>query len=332
MQNSLLVSSSPHLRDSQNTARIMWLVVLSLLPALLGSVYFFGWAALKITSISVISCMITEAVIQNVRGKKISLFDGSAVITGILLAFCLPPGIPWWLPAVGGLVAIGIGKQAFGGLGHNLFNPALVGRAFLLASWPVLMTTKYLTPEFGADALTSATPLGTLKSALAVGAGPERVKAALEVGSWPNIAQFFIGRMGGSIGETSVLLLLVGAAMLYAMKLIDWRIPIPFIGVVMLFGWIFGGPQVFTGQPLVHLLSGGLVLGAFFMATDMVTSPMTSRGKIVFGLGCGLLTAVIRIWGGYPEGVSYSILLMNGTAPLIDRYTQPRKFGVPAGS
>lgn len=315
----------------------MYSVIVSLLPAFIGAVYFFGLRALLITVLSVITCVVTEAVIEKLAGKPITIFDGSAIVTGILLAFNLPAGISWWIPVVGCVFAIGVGKMTFGGLGYNPMNPALLGRVFLLFSWPVEMTTTWTQP-LGAsvvDTETVATPLAVLQ---------ENSKILLNRESFPietindalakmaNLADanmdLFIGNVSGCIGETSVLLLLIGAAFLMFKRYIGWRIPFLYIGTVALLTWIFGGYDgLFSGPWMFHILSGGLILGAFFMATDMVTSPITSRGRILFGIGCGILTTVIRLYGGFPEGVSFSILLMNLTVPLIDRLTRPKVFG-----
>ncbi len=337
--DSLLhVSVSPHLRDAVSVPRIMWSVVLALVPAFLGSIYFFGARALWLVLIGVVSAVITEAACQKIRRQPVTVTDGSAAVTGILLAFCLPPGVPWWLPALGSAFAIAVGKQVFGGLGHNPFNPALLGRAFLLASWPLHMTTDWRAPALGTlsgiDAVTNATPLSMLKAAQKVLLDPaattEQMVQAREAlsqltGAYGNL---FFGNVGGSLGETSAILLLIGGLYLLFKRYIGWKIPLTFIASVMIITGIFGGSNgLFTGNSLFHLLSGGLLLGAFFMATDMVTTPVTFRGRLIFGTGCGIITSVIRLAGGYPEGVCYSILLMNACTPLIDRWTRPRRLG-----
>jgi len=308
MNNKLTVSISPHIYSGESASRIMWFVILSLLPAGIAGVIIFGQASLWVILVSVVSAVLTEALIQKLRRREITVFDGSAALTGLLLAFCLPPTVPLWLVAVGAFVAIAIGKQAFGGLGQNIFNPALVGRAFLLAAWPTYMTTWRL-PARSVDAVTSATPLAS---------------SFAGVSYW----DLLIGNHGGCLGEVCILALLAGVVFLLIAGYISWHIPLSFIATVGLFTWIFAGENFFSGQWLFHILSGGLILGAFFMATDYVTSPLTNKGKLIFGFGCGLFTSVIRIWGGYPEGVCYAILLMNAAAPLIDRYTKPRRFGV----
>lgn len=306
--NRLLMTSSPHQYHRDDTRRIMMEVLMALAPAATLAILFFGSQALLLMVVAIAAAVGTEALIQKLTGQKISIRDYSAAVTGLLLAFNVPAGLPLWIVAIGSAFAIAIGKQIFGGLGHNPFNPALVARAVLLASWPVQMTT-WVAPF---TAITTATPLALLKL--------EGTKTAL--------SSLFFGSVGGSLGETSALALIAGGIYLIWRGIIDWRIPASFIGSVFLFTWVMGGKQgLMTGDPMFHILAGGLMLGAFFMATDMVTSPVTKRGRLIMGIGCGLITSIIRLWGGYPEGVSYSILVMNALAPLIDRYTQPRKFG-----
>ncbi|MBN3038902.1 MAG: RnfABCDGE type electron transport complex subunit D [Candidatus Omnitrophica bacterium] len=306
MSDKLVVSTSPHIYAQEDSARIMWIVSASLLPAGLAGIFIFGLPSLWIILVSVICAVATEWLIQRLRNTKITVSDGSAALTGLLLAYCLPPNVPLWLAACGSFVAIAIGKQAFGGLGQNIFNPALVGRAFLLAAWPTYMTS-YILPRHAYDGLTGATPL----------ADNFRGVSYLDL---------LIGNRGGCIGEVCVIALLAGGLFLLFAGYINWRIPLSFIATVAIFSWIFG-EAYFAGPWIAHILAGGLILGAFFMATDYVTSPLTDKGKWVFGVGCGLFTSVIRLWGGYPEGVCYSILMMNAAVPLIDRYTQPRRFG-----
>lgn len=334
-----LVTSSPHVRDKDSVPKIMWTVNIALLPALIASVYFFGFRAFWITLLSVVAAVATEAGLQAMMKKPIRVHDGAAVITGILLAFNLPASVPWWMPVVGSAFAIAIVKELFGGLGYNILNPALAARAFLLASWPVQMTASWVAPKGGTvsgiSAITSATPLNLLKQSAKVIANPnnyspEKLQQAQDAiaslsSSYTNL---LIGNVGGCLGETSVIALLIGALILFYRHVIDWRIPFVYIGTVAVLAWIFGGTEgLFTGNWIFHILSGGLILGAFFMATDMVTSPITPKGQYIFAVGLGLLTFIIRQWGGYPEGVSYAILLMNLTVPLIDRYTVPRVFG-----
>lgn len=311
MIDRLEISSAPHLHKGESVKRIMWMVVLALLPAGAAGVFIFGWQALRLVVCALITAVATEAVLQAVTKKKITIFDGSAVITGLLLAYNLPPEAPLWLAGLGAFVSIAIGKLIFGGLGQNIFNPALVGRVFLMASWPKYMTT--FTRPLAYDAVTAATPLALLK----------------EGGNSANISYWdlFLGLRGGCIGEVCIVALVAGALFLMLRGYIAWQIPVTYIATTAIFTYIFGAQTLFAGDWLFHILSGGLALGAFFMATDYVTSPLTAKGQIVFGIGCGLLTAVIRLWGGYPEGVSYAILIMNAAAPIIDRYTKNRVYG-----
>ncbi len=344
MSAKLTVTPSPHIRDDLDIKKVMYAVVLALIPSAIGGVYFFGLRALVIIVAASLAAIATEAVCQKAIRRPVTISDGSALITGILLAFNLPPGVPYWLPVVGSVFAIAVAKIPFGGLGYNPLNPALVGRAFLLASWPVYMTTTWTAPSRGSlsgiSAITTATPLGVFKYVRHIldnpSVGPDEISRAnsylAQLYSSASLKNLFLGNVGGCIGETSVILLLIGAAYLLIKGIICWRIPLSYIGTVALLTWILGGQGLFHGYPLFHVLSGGLVLGAFFMATDMVTSPVTPKGKIIFGVGCGILTSVIRLYGGYPEGVSYSILIMNITVPLIDRYTRPRKLGEVKGS
>lgn len=317
----LVISASPHIKSPVTIERAMRDVIIALIPAVIMAVYFFGVPAAAVIATSVATAVASEAACQKIRGREITVRDGSAVITGLLLAFCLPPTLPLWMAAVGSASAIILGKQFFGGLGHNVFNPALVGRAILLASWPAAMTT-FVRPV---DGVTSATPLATIKELGAL-SGPAVEKLSAEL---PSLWDMFIGNIGGSLGETSVAALLIGGLYLLFKGHIDWCIPGTYMGTVFVLTALFGA---FTGQDvmvysLYHLLGGGLVLGAFFMATDWVTSPITKKGRIIMGLGCGILTVVIRLKGGYPEGVCYSILLMNCATPLIDKYVKPRVYG-----
>ncbi len=313
MENRLVVSSSPHIREKANTQRIMLDVVIALLPATVVGIYFYGLKASLVVLVTVLSCVASEYLARRVLKKESTISDLSAVVTGLLLALNLPPTIPLWMAAVGGVVAIVIVKQLFGGLGQNFMNPALVARVFLLNAFVTQMTT-FVAP--GPDAISSATPLFQMK---------EFVK-----GNEANLAGYwdlFVGNISGCIGETSVAALLIGAAYLLFRRVIGWEIPIVFIGSVALVTWILGGQTLLTGDWVYHILSGGLMIGAFFMATDYATSPVTFKGRIIMGIGCGVLTAVIRLYTGYPEGVSYAILLMNICVPLIDRYTVPKSFG-----
>lgn len=314
IKNKLITTASPHIFKDITVNKIMWLVVIALLPAIIASIYFFGFDALLAILSSVVSALLTEMIIQKLMKKEITINDGSAFVTGLLLALTLPPTVPLWIPALGSIFAIAIAKHAFGGLGFNIFNPALAGRAFIIASWPALVST-YITP----DGITSATPLSILKIQ-----GQQALAQAF--GATSSLYQkLFIGNIGGAIGETSALALLIGAAFLFYKKIIDWRIPTLYIGTVFLLSFIFGKDPIFL------ILAGGLFIGAFFMATDPVTSPTTRNGRLLFGFGCGFLTVIIRLFSSLPEGVMYSILLMNALTPLIDRYTIPKPFGTPKG-
>ncbi len=313
---NLVVSVSPHLRGKMTTMRIMWETILSLSPAAMVGIYIFGVAAASVILTGIISAILTEALIQKFCRKKVTISDGSAALTGMLLALTLPPGLPLWMAGIGGVIAISLGKQVFGGLGKNPFNPALVGRAILVISFPEQMTTwRKPTPGiFNVDAVSAATPLGILKEEGAA-------TAIAEV----SLLDAFLGNIGGSIGEVSAVALLIGAVFLLIRGHISAEIPISFIATVMLFTMPFWlhNPENYA-SPVFHLLTGGLLLGAFFMATDMVTTPLLRKGKLIFGIGCGLITASIRLFGGLPEGVLFAILIMNGVTPLIDRYTRPR--------
>lgn len=334
------VSSSPHIRDATDIKRIMYSVVIALMPALLGAVYFFGVAALWIIALCVVACVATEGIIERLLGKPLTITDGSAVITGILLAFNLPSNVPWWIAVVGSVFAIGVGKMTFGGLGYNPMNPALLARVFLLVSWPVPLTTWPIPRggglgEVAADAVTAASPLAIMKTNAAIlsdkasFAIEEVNQAQTAVNNLTDsYAQMFFGQTGGCLGETSEFLLLIGAAYLLYKRYIGWQIPLSYLATIGVLTWMFGGYEgLFTGPWLFHILSGGVVLGAFFMATDMVTSPLTAKGGLIFGIGAGIICVVIRLWGGYPEGCSFSIILMNLAVPLIDRYTRPAVFG-----
>lgn len=300
-QARLVMSPAPHVSSGESISRIMYTVLAALVPAALASIYYFRLRAVLLIIVCSAAALATEYVFQKARNKPITIWDGSALITGVLLAFNVPPSLPLWMAVVGTVVAIAIGKQVFGGLGHNPFNPALVGRAFLLAAFPVAMTT-WTAPIDGA---TTATPLALMKME----------------GTATSLWQLFIGRTGGSLGETSAIAILIGGLYLIYKGYIDWRVPTGYLGTVFVLSLIFGQ------NPFFHLFAGGLMLGAFFMATDMVTSPITAKGRLIFAIGAGVILMVIRLWGGYPEGVSYSILLMNGFTPLINRYTRPRMFG-----
>ena len=325
--NVLTVSGSPHVHDNQSVQKIMYGVVLSLIPAILVSFYFFGLNAILLMLTVVISCMVAEFVIQKYLIKgPITILDGSAIITGILLGFNLPANLPLWMVIVGSFVAIGIGKMTFGGLGKNPFNPALVGRVFLMISFPVHMTSYPVPAPLSTqtvDVVTGATPLAIFKEGISRGAGINEIMADM-----PGYLDLFIGKIGGSLGETSAMMLLAGGIFMLIKKIITWHVPVAYLGTVAIFTgimWLVEPGQ--NASPLFHLLTGGLMLGAFYMATDMVTSPMTHKGMLIFGIGCGLITVVIRLFGAYPEGVAFSILIMNAFVPLINRSTKPRPFG-----
>ena len=333
--NLLTVSSSPHIRLDERTDKIMMRVIIALIPAVIAGIAFFGRRAVIVLFACTIGAVIAEMLMLYIRKKQATAADmNSAVITGILVAFCCSSEIPWWMGFLGSVFGIAIAKHCFGGLGYNIFNPALAGRIFLMAAYPQDMTTwaSYFKAEgvIGVDVVTSATNLGLVK---------EYPLAEL-TDYWHRIWDLFIGNCGGCIGETSAVLLLIGAIFLLWKKTITWHIPVGFLATLALFTWIFGGTRAvegkpviafFAGDPLFHVLAGGAVLGAFFMATDMITSPMTPKGMLIFGFGCGILTGIIRIFGGYPEGVSYAIFLMNITVPIIDRYTKPKIFGSDFG-
>ena len=317
MENSLYVSPSPHIHGGYSISKNMYGVLIALIPAFLVSLYCFGLGALIVTATSVLACVIFEYLIQRFLMKKEpTLCDGSAILTGVLLAFNVPSNLPIWIILIGALAAIGIGKMSFGGLGNNIFNPALVGRVFLLISFPAQMTT-WPVPEVFPMTYTDAETGATILSALHEGG------AAL-----PSMVDMLIGHIGGSLGEVSAIALLLGFAFLLWKKIITWHIPVSILATVFVFTGILYliNPTVYV-NPFIHLLSGGLLLGSIFMATDYVTSPMSKNGMIVYGVGIGLLTSVIRIFGSYPEGMSFAILIMNAFTPLINSYIKPKHFG-----
>lgn len=313
-----ILKSSPHFSDKASVPKIMYAVVISLLPAVLASLYFFRFQALFLYLFSLAACLATEAVFLKVRKKPMhSLGDGSAIITALLLAMTLPPSLSWELVVIGAVVSIALGKHVFGGLGNNIFNPALVGRAFLQIAFPVSMTTWVPPVKIPVDLATYATPLAKLK-----------FEDAVAQGSLASLKDLFWGNVGGCIGETSAVALLLGAAFLLYKRAIDWRIPVGILGTLALFTGIFwlAGPDK-NASPLFHILAGGLIIGAFFMATDMVTSPISPLGSWIFAMGIGLLIGLIRLLGGFPEGVMFSILFMNSFVPLLNQYTRPRILG-----
>ncbi|MFO7914702.1 MAG: RnfABCDGE type electron transport complex subunit D [Candidatus Krumholzibacteriales bacterium] len=320
-ESRFLVSSSPHLHQGENVGDIMKLVVYALLPAAIFSIYVFGLSALRVIIIAVCSSILFELIAQRIMKRPVTVKDGSAMLTGLLLAFNLPSTSPWWLIVTGSFFAIVIAKQLYGGLGYNLFNPALVGRAVLFMSFPVQMTARWVAPR-AADAVTTATPLGELKEGLQ-NAGYINIDTGSE-----KLVDYLLGLQPGCLGEVSAILLLAGGIFLIIKKVISWHIPVAFIGSVWIMTGIFHliDPAQYAG-PTFHILTGGVFLGAIFMATDYVTSPVTRSGMLIFGVGCGLITVLIRLFGSYPEGVSFSILIMNAVTPLIDRFTTPKVFG-----
>ncbi|HON54465.1 MAG TPA: RnfABCDGE type electron transport complex subunit D [Bacteroidales bacterium] len=324
----LLVSPAPHIHGNQSTKILMRDVVIALIPSLLVSIYFFGFSAIKLALVGVITCVGVEYVIQKYIIKcNVTIGDYSAVVTGLLLALNLPPNSPWWLIFIGSIVAIGVAKQTFGGLGQNLFNPALVGRVFLLISFPVLMTDWTIPVSWfrgGVDATSGATALSIIKEGLAQGLTLDQIFKANNF----SYAQMLFARIGGSVGEVSALALIAGFAYLLYRKVVSIHIPLSIIFTVFIFTGIFWliNPQQYT-DPIFNLLTGGLLLGSFFMATDYVTSPMSKKGMVVYGIGIGIITVLIRYFGSYPEGVSFAILIMNAFVPLINRFMKPAYFG-----
>ncbi|MEL7622907.1 MAG: RnfABCDGE type electron transport complex subunit D [Clostridiales bacterium] len=325
MTKPLILSSSPHFHSRYTTEQAMKEVALACLPAAAAGIWFFGLQALLVMILCIAGALASEYLCRRMMSKPVTLKDGSAVITGLLLALCLPPALPLWIAFLGGAFAIVIGKQVFGGLGQNIFNPAHIGRAILVASFPVQMTTwspargmlanasTMATPAL-VDATTSATPMALMKTG-----GMDQL---------PALGQVIIGQVGGCIGETSVIAILLGGLFLIFRKHVDWRIPTAYLGTVLVLTTVFGTVKGYGMMyPIYQLSSGGLMLGAFFMATDWVTSPVTKKGRLVFGLGLGILTCLIRFFGGLAEGVCYSILLMNILTPMIDRYTKGRIYG-----
>ena len=309
MEGRLVVAVSPHIRAEMDTRKVMMGVLVSLVPGIAAGVWFFRWHALALLASCLAGTLSAEALACILRKRPSTLGDLSAAVTGVLLAMVLPPTLPFWAAFLGGVVAVAVGKQVFGGLGQNIFNPALVGRAFLMAAFPVLMTT-WVAP--GPEAVTTATPLALMKF-------DHKATPLLDL---------LVGKVGGCMGETSALALLIGGLFLVLKGYADWRIPLSYLGTVAVLGtipWAFR-PDLYP-SPMFHLLAGGLMLGAWFMATDPVTTPVTKVGRYMFGIGAGVLVVIIRLWGGLPEGVMYSILLMNAVTPLIDRYTVPVPFG-----
>lgn len=324
----LTVSGSPHVHADQPVQKIMWGVVLALVPAYLVSLWYFGLGALIASLVAVITCLITEYLITRYMLKQEkTVGDGSAVVTGLLLAFNVPSNIPWWQLVIGSIFAIAVAKMSFGGLGKNPFNPALAGRVFMLISFPVDMTSWPLPLQNRfvlVDALTGPTSLGIVKEGVKHGETLEQLSSQV-----PGYLDMFVGGIGGSLGEVSALAILLGGIYMLFRKIITWHIPVSYLMSVVLFTGILWlvDPQVYV-DPVFHLLAGGLMLGAVFMATDYATSPMTPSGMLIYGLGCGVLTVLIRVWGAYPEGVSFAILIMNAVTPLINKGFKPKRFGV----
>jgi len=322
----LTVSLSPHIRGEESVKRLMYSVIIALIPALAISLYFFGLGAFVVTLLAIVSCVGFEYLISRyVLKTSNTILAGSAVITGLLLAFNVPSNLPWWMVIIGSAVAIGIAKMTFGGLGNNPFNPALIGRVFLLISFPEAMTswpTPSVLSTFYIDAETGPTALAIIKEGLKKGETvPTLINGFSYIGS-------FIGEEGGSMGEVSVIALLIGGIYLLIRRVITWHIPVSMLASVFIFTgllWLIN-PLKFA-DPLFHILTGGVIIGAFFMATDYVTSPMTPKGMLLFGAGIGILTVIIRVWGAYPEGVSFAILIMNALVPLINKYIKPKRFG-----
>ncbi len=357
--DQLLVTTSPHLKDSMTTSKIMWSVTASLVPAGIWGVYVFGMYSLYVLLASILSAVATEYVIVKLLGKPSTLWDGSAFLTGLLVGYNMPPSIPLYIPVVASVFAIAVVKHTFGGLGHNWMNPALAGRVFVMFSWTGPMTTWLVPRTRGVtDAVTGASPLGFIKTGLLTFKG--HVSGPMEfmkvngypfthsdivVTSWLNqhifslwggkmpngYVDLFLGNIPGCIGEVSALLLLLGAIYLFAKKIITWEVPVAYLGSFALFVWVLGGLRygagLFHGDVVFHIFAGGIILGAFFMATDMVTSPLTRKGMIIFGIGAGFFTYLIRFFGAFPEGVSLSIILMNILVPLLNRLIKPKRFG-----
>jgi electron transport complex, rnfABCDGE type, D subunit len=323
--SNFTISPSPHVHGGDSIEKNMYGVLIALVPTFIFSIVFFGLGAILVTLTSVVACLVFEYVIQKYLMKqRPTIWDGSAIITGVLLAFNLPSSLPLWIVVIGALVAIGIGKMSFGGLGNNIFNPALVGRVFLLISFPVQMTTWPVPNGFAtADAVTGATPLALVKEAVKNG---QAVGDALSSAGF-STGNLILGNIGGSLGEVAAIGLLLGFAYMLIRKIISWHIPVAIFATVIVFSGILNlaDPAQFAG-PVFHLFTGGLMLGAIFMATDYVTSPMTHKGMLIYGVGIGLLTVIIRVFGAYPEGMSFAILIMNGFTPLINRYCKPKRF------
>jgi electron transport complex protein RnfD len=328
MNKLITVAPSPHVHSGQSVEKLMYGVVLALVPALLVSIYFYGIGAIAVTAISIAACVVFEYLIQKFILKSAPrVNDGSAIVTGLLLAFNVPSNLPWYIIVIGALVSIGIGKMTFGGLGNNPFNPALVGRVFLLLSFPVQMTAypriEGLTTKYLVDGFSGETALSALKEGVKNGVSvPEIIKDF-------NYSDMLMGNMAGSLGEIAAAALILGLIYMLIKKVITWHIPVSILATVTVFTgilWLIN-PEV-NANPVFHILTGGMLLGAIFMATDYVTSPMNPKAQIIYGIGIGAITIIIRVYGAYPEGMSFAILIMNGFTPLLNRYVKPRRFGV----
>jgi Na+-translocating ferredoxin:NAD+ oxidoreductase subunit D len=321
----LIVSASPHIKSPESVERILWSVIAALAPATCAGIFYFGKTSAITIALSIISAVLWEFLYRAALKKPASVGDGSAVLTGLLLALNLPPAVPWYIPVAGTGVAIIIAKQLFGGLGLNIFNPALFGRAFLLFSFPGILSTFHapIRSLAGLDATTGATPLTAIKMG-----GMQKLVEAYG-GQSHLYTQLLLGNHGGCIGETAIVALALGAVYLLYKGYISWHTPAAFLGTAACIAWALSGTHGFgSGDPLAHILSGGMVLGAFFMATDYATTPIRKGGKLLFGMGCGLITMTIRLKGAYPEGVMFSILIMNCFAPLLDSIVRKKPYGI----
>jgi len=323
MSKLLTVSPSPHVHSSDSTQKIMYRVVYAMIPAMAWAIFVFGLDALRVGLISVLSCLAIEFLVQKyILNVKPTVTDGSALITGILLAFNVPSNLPWWIIVIGSIAAMAIGKLSFGGLGSNIFNPALVGRVFLLISFPAQMTSWPVNKLANVDAVTAATPLGLIKESVKSGIPISHIEGL------PKMSDMLLGIGNGSLGEISAVLLILGGLYMLWKKVITWHIPVSILLTVVVYSGIFWliDPQTYI-NPIYHVLSGGLMLGAVFMATDMVTSPMAVKAQIIYGIGIGVITISIRMFGAYPEGISFAILIMNAVTPLLNMFIKPKRFG-----
>lgn len=333
----LLISVSPHIQNRESTVSMIYIVILFLLPACVFGFMSFGFSAVAVVLLSILSAVFAEIICQLIMHRPVTVYDGSAILTGLLLGMTMPPKVPLYIPILSSIFAIVIVKQAFGGLGQNWANPAVAGRIFATLSWPEKM--QVWLPPFSSDGLTAATPLSAVQSSLLNGGGYGNESSIQLLETLPgdilrsqvDYLRMFFGFKGGCIGEVSIFLLVLAALFLLYRKIITIEIPLSFLGSAAIMAWVFDGTRfggsLFTGDPLFHLLSGGMILGAFFMATDVVTTPLTTKGRIIFGIGCGMITMLIRIWGSYAEGVGLAILFMNMFTPAIDRYVR----NYPAG-